>query len=148
MRTLTKTTTLIILFLASTAIAQSSNPKWKPIVLSQTKKIWYDSASVNPAGQNKIDVWMLEIYHHPLTFIQIPGEIYRSKTLYAIDLNRAAYGIKEVDYYNEDNREIFNHDYKIDDYPDSVKYSYPIMENSPLHLLLRDLFKNKTKATN
>lgn len=148
MRTLTKTTALIILFLASSAIAQSSNPKWKPIVISQSKRIWYDSASVNPAGQDKIDVWMLEIYDHPLTFVQIPGEIYRSKTLYAIDLNRATYGIKEVDYYNIDNREIFNHDYKIDDYPDSVKYSYPIMENSPLHLLLRDLFKNKTKATN
>ncbi|MHB8578914.1 MAG: hypothetical protein ACYDA4_03515 [Ignavibacteriaceae bacterium] len=148
MRTLLKASGLIFLFLASTAIAQSSGPKWKPIVIKDSKRIWYDSASVVHAGQNKIDVWMLETYDHPLTFVQIPGKIYRSKTLYTIDLNRATYGIKKVDYYNIDNREIYNHDYKIEDYPDSIKYSYPILENSPLHLLLRDLFKNKKKATN
>lgn len=130
----------------SVSIAQSSSPKWKSIVINNSNRIWYDSASVTKTGQNKIDVWLLEEYDHPLVFAQIQGQIYRSKILYTIDLNHVRYGIMKVNYYNIDGTEIYSHDYKIEQYPDSIKYSYPVLENSPLHLLLMDLFKNKAKV--
>ncbi|MHB1685775.1 MAG: hypothetical protein ACYCVH_00110 [Ignavibacteriaceae bacterium] len=143
-----QTAAFIFLCFVSFTYAQSNEPHWKPLVINESKRIWYDGSSIDALNGNIINVWVLEMMRPPLTFDQIPGRIYRSKTLYSIDLNRATYGIMKVAYYNLDNKEIYSHDYKIEDYPDSVKYSYPILENSTLHLLLKDLYKVKNKTSN
>ena len=84
----------------------------------------------------------------PLTDEGIRGEVYRSKTLYAINLKTVKYGILNVIYYDVTNKEMYNFKYNIDDYPENLKYTYPITENSFLFVLLKELFDKPGDKTN
>ncbi|MGE5458100.1 MAG: hypothetical protein ACM3RX_07080 [Methanococcaceae archaeon] len=138
-----KLTALALILFGMLAFAQTDNTsvhRWKPLSISEKEKIWYDAAMVDSVKGDKLNMWILQMHKPPLTFENIKGEIYRSKTLYTISLKTVRYGIKQVVYYDVTNKEISSFDYPIDSYPDNVKYTYPIMENSFLYTLLKELF--------
>jgi len=43
---------------------------------------------------------------------------------------------------------LYNFDYPIASYPDEYKYTYPILEGSALHKILREYFRKKGAQNN
>ena len=139
---------LAILCCGKFIYAQSEYLKWKPLVINEKQKIWYDDSAIDTANSGIFNVWILQMHKPPLEFEEMPGKIYRSKTLYAVNLNTDKYGILKVIYYNVNNKEIYNFDYHIENYPDDLKYTYPISDNSFMHKLASQLSKANSKETN
>ncbi len=141
----------LILFIVAgeTALhAQSEYLKWKPLVINQTQRIWYDASSIDTVDGDKFKVWILQMYQPPLSFDGIADKIYRSRTQYGIDLNTEKYGILKVIYYGVTNNVLYNFDYHIDNYPDNLKYTYPLMENSYMKILIQKLGRIQDKGIN
>ena len=139
---------LIIIFSALAMYCQEDIHRWKPLVINEKEKIWFDQSMLDSTRSNKIDMWILQMHRPPLTFEGIDGEIYRSKTLYTIDLKTVKYGIRDVVYYDVTNKEIQKFHYDIDKYPDNYKYTYPIMENSFLFKLIKEIFGKTGENSN
>lgn len=137
--------TLFTFLISLSALAQSGEHRWKPIEVNDNDKIWFDTASLDSAKGGKFDVWVLEMHRPPLRFEGIRGEVYRSKTLYTVNLENVKYGIMKVVYYNLENREIFNYDYGIGNIIENVKYTYPVMEDSFMHKIIREYVKSSDK---
>ena len=133
---------LIIIIFCVAGFAQQEVPSWKSLDIPG-KKIWYDETNLDTANTNYIEVWILQQHTPPLTIKELPGTIYRSKTLYAISLKTAKYGIEKVIYYDSSDKVLYNFDYKISGYPEEYKYTYPVPENSFLHKILKAYFKKK-----
>ncbi len=129
------------------AQSQTETHRWKPLIINEKQRIWYDASQTDTVSGNKFNVWLLEMHKPPLEFSEIPDKIYRSMTLYSIDLNTAKYGILQVRYYNVTNKELYKFDYHNEDLPDNIKYTYPIMENSFMHKLIQKVFGNKTEES-
>jgi hypothetical protein len=139
---------LIIIFSALSIFGQEYTHRWKPLVIDEKEKIWYDQSMVDSTRGSRIDIWILQMYKPPLTFEGISGEVYRSKTLFTIDLKTVKYGIRDVVYYDVTNKEIQNFHYDIDKYPDNIKYSYPIMENSFLFTFIKEIYGKSGETSN
>ena len=139
---------LMMLVMAATIYAQDNVHRWKPLVIGDKEKVWYDQSMTDSIKGSKMNIWILQMYQPPLTDEGIKGEVYRSKTLYAINLRTAKYGILNVIYYDVTNKEIYNFMYNIDDYPENLKYSYPITEKSILFALLKEILNKPGDNTN
>jgi hypothetical protein len=120
--------------------AQDIIHRWKPLVINDKEKVWYDQSMVDSIKGDKLDIWILQMHKPPLSHEGIQGEVYRSKTLYTINLKNVKYGIVKVIYYDLTNKEMYNFKYNISDYPDNLKYTYPITENSFLFAFLKEIF--------
>ncbi len=130
-----------------TSFAQQELHRWKKLDIPD-KKIWYDESGLDTSNAEYIEVWVLQQHTPPLTIKELPGTIYRSKTLYVISLRTAKYGIEKVIYYDSSDKELYNFDYKITGYPDKYKYSYPVLADSFLHKILKEYFKKKVSTNN
>ena len=139
---------MLLLITAATIYAQEHVNMWKPLVINDKEKVWYDQSMTDSIKGNKMNIWILQMHKPPLTGEGINGEVYRSKTLYAINLKTVKYGILNVIYYDVSNKEMYNFKYNIDDYPENLKYSYPITEKSFLFVLLKELFNKPGDKTN
>ena len=139
---------LTFLYCGSTIYAQSEYLKWKPLVINEKQRIWYDDSSIDTAQSGIFNVWILQMHKPPLEFEEMPGKIYRSKILYAVNLKTGKYGILKVIYYDVNNKEIYNFDYHIENYPDELKYTYPISDNSFMHKLAAQIDKTNNKESN
>ena len=137
-----KSIIVLIIFLfvycTSNTLAQTE-PKWIPLIITQSQRIWYQYPTSDPSNKNKIDVWILQMHQPPLSFHEIKEKIYRSKTLYGLNLETGKYGIFRVIYYDISNNVIDDFDYHPDEYPDDMKYSYPISGNTTLSTLLKKI---------
>jgi len=122
--------------------------KWKPVILSDDKKIWIDESSLDTVKGDKFEVWLLQMYVPTLKMEGITGDIYRAKTLYTVDLTSVKYGIKKIFYFDAYNKELFDHDYKIDGFEDKLKFTYPVLENSTMHYVIKELYKNRAEKNN
>jgi hypothetical protein len=139
---------LMLLVITANIYAQEHVQMWKPLVINDKEKVWYDQSMTDSIKGSKMNIWILQMHKPPLTGEGINGEVYRSKTLYAINLKTAKYGILNVIYYDVANKEMHNFKYNIDDYPETLKYTYPITENSFLFTLLKELFNKPADKTN
>ena len=139
---------LMLLVITANIYAQEHVQMWKPLVIDDKEKVWYDQSMTDSIKGSKMNIWILQMHKPPLTGEGINGEVYRSKTLYAINLKTAKYGILNVIYYDVANKEMYNFKYNIDDYPENLKYTYPITENSFLFTLLKELFNKSGDKTN
>jgi|YelNatPaOPRAMG01_1025707.scaffolds.fasta_scaffold00724_16 hypothetical protein len=128
----------ISVYFISNTPAQTET-KWIPLIITQSQRIWYQYPTSDPSNKNKIEVWILQMHQPPLSFQEIKEKIYRSKTLYGINLETGKYGIFRVIYYDIANNVIDDFDYHPDEYPDDMKYSYPIVGNSTLNTLLKKI---------
>lgn len=113
---------------------------WKVLNVPSGEKVWYDASGLDTIKGDKFDIWILEMHRPPKTFEGFEGEVFRSKTLYGINLTTVKYGILKIRYYNILNKEIYSYDYDNPPPDESIKYTYPVTENSIIHVLLRELY--------
>lgn len=136
---------LVLLFTIFTYVIfpQSEDHRWKPLILADNQKAWYDAASFTHVEDDILKVWILQMHRPPLMFEGIKGDIYRSKTLYAINLSNARYGIMTVVYYSVENREIFRFNYELATAEKNTLFVYPVTENSTLHEVIKEYMKTQ-----
>ena len=139
-----KLLTLLSLFiLLAPAIFSQANEEhqWKAVSLEEGNKTWFDTASLDTAKGEEFEVWVLKLHTPPLKFDGIEEEAYRSKTLYAFNLNSVKYGYVEVKYYSVTNEEIYSYEYKTRNASDDIKYPYPILKDTVVHEIVKEFFK-------
>lgn len=135
---------LILLFLILFAYicpikAQTTNVRWEPLLINKNKRIWYDAVSAGTVNKDILNVWILQMHHPPLEFKELDKKIYRTKTEYCINLTNEKYGIRKAEYYGSNNNLIYKFNYHLDNYPDSLKYTYPVKDNFFITLLLKKI---------
>lgn len=139
-----------VFFLLFTTISFSQTEEkhiWKPLTTNSGEKFWYDPSTFDSVSNDKLNVWILESHRPALKFEGIEGDVFRSKTLYTINLASAKYGLKKIRYYGLTNKEIYSYDYDIYESDDMFTFPYPIIMGSKIHLVLQEfLKKNKSKS--
>ena len=140
---------LIIVSCSAVSFGQTKETHvWKVLNLNSGEKVWYDASALDTIKGDRFDIWILEVHRPPKTFEGIEGEVFRSKTLFGINLTTVKYGILKVRYYNIMNKEIYSYDYDNPPPDESIKYTYPVTENSSIHLLIRELYGNEGDSNN
>jgi hypothetical protein len=142
--------TILVVFISCLTILaqQEEQHVWKVVNADDGSKFWYDVSTLDTTGGNKISVWILETNQPPKQYEGIDGDVFRSKTLYTINLVTVKYGILKVRYYDLNNKEIFSFDYDNPMPPETIRFPYPITDNSLMFYLLKELYgpqKNQTK---
>jgi hypothetical protein len=139
---------LVMMIVSLTMFAQKDDKHvWKVINADDGSKFWYDASSLDTTKGDKFNIWILQTNQPPITYEGIDGEVFRAKTLYTINLTTVKYGILKVRYYNLSNQEIFSFDYDKPLPPESIRYPYPITDNSMLHYLIKELYGPKDEQT-
>ena len=140
----------IVIFLTSYSLFYAQLEEqhvWKVVNADDGSKFWYDASSIDTANGDKFNVWILETYQPSQKYEGIEGDVFRSKTFYTINLTIVKYGIMKVRYYDLNNSEIFTFDYDNPMPPESIRYPYPITDNSLLFYLLKELYGPKGEET-
>ena len=140
-----KTIVLVITSLISLLAQQEEQHVWKVVNAADGSKFWYDASSLDTIKGDKFNIWILETHQPPIKFEGIKGEVFRSKTLYAINLTTVKYGILKIRYYDSSNKEIFRFDYDNPLPPESIRCTYPITDQSILFYLIEELYGPKGK---
>ena len=135
-----KTISVILLFYFSSLAQENDQHVWKVINADDGSKFWYDVSTLDTSGSDRLNIWILETYQPPRQYDGIEGDVFRSKTLYTINLTTVKYGILKVRYYDMTNNEIFSFDYDNPMPPESIRFPYPITNNSKLFYLIKDLY--------
>jgi hypothetical protein len=132
-----------------TLLAQQEDQHvWKVVNADDGSKFWYDVSTLDTTKGDKLNVWILETNQPPKQYEGIDGDVFRSKTLYTINLVTVKYGIMKVRYYDLNNKEIFSFDYDNPQPPENIRYPYPITDNSLLFYMVKELYgpqKNQNK---
>ncbi len=142
-----KTILLLPICVIALIAQQNDQHVWKVVNADDGSKFWYDVSTLDTTKGNKLNVWILETNQPPKQYEGIDGDVFRSKTLYTINLVTIKYGILKVRYYDKNNQEIFSFDYDNPMPPESIKYPYPVTDNSLLFYLLKDLYGPKEGET-
>ena len=142
--------TILFIFICSLSLLaqQEDQHVWKVVNADDGSKFWYDVSTLDTTKGDKLNVWILETNQPPRQYEGIEGDVFRSKTLYTINLVSVKYGILKVRYYDINNKEIFSFDYDNPLPPENIRYPYPITDNSLLFYLLKELYgpqKNQNK---
>ena len=140
-----KTILLIIFGFVSLAAQQSEQHVWKVVNADDGSKFWYDATSIDTIKGDRFNIWILETNQPPKQYEGIEGDVFRSKTLYTINLTTVKYGIMKIRYYDVSNQEIFSFDYDKPMPPESIRFPYPITDNSLLFYLIKELFGPKAE---
>ncbi len=131
----------IFLIFFSSAFSQVESHRWKSVSDNAKIKVWYDESFMDTLHTGLFNVWILKMYDPPLEFQEIKGRVFRSQILYAVNLNMMRYGMLKANYYGTNNKLIYNFDYPINDYPDSLKYTYPVDDNNILTKIIEQIRK-------
>lgn len=131
---------LILTSFSNSFAQQEEEHVWKKVDAADGTQFWYDAAHLDTMKADKFNIWILETHRPPLTYEDIKGEIYRSKTLYCVNLTSVKYGILKIRYFDMSNTELYRFDYDNPPPPESIRYTYPITENSLLHHLITELY--------
>jgi len=142
-----KTFLFVIICYISIIAQQEEQHVWKVVNADDGSKFWYDSSSIDTTKGDRFNIWILETNQPPKNYEGIDGDVFRSKTLYTINLTTVKYGILKIRYYNLSNQEIFSFDYDKPMPPESIRYPYPITDNSLLFFLLKELYGPKGEET-
>ena len=124
---------------------QDEQHVWKVVNADDGSKFWYDASALDTIQGDKFNIWILETHQPPINYEGIEGDVFRSKTLYTINLTTVKYGILKVRYYDLTNKEIFRFDYDSPLPPESIRYTYPITDRSLLFYLIEELYGPKNK---
>jgi hypothetical protein len=136
---------VFVIILFSINVNAQADHKWKPLIVNDIKKIWYDKTNIDSIKGDRFEIWLLQMHIPPVNINGSSAKAFRTMTLYAVDLSTVKYGIEEITYLDENAKEICSYNYMIRDYEDNLKYTYPVMENSAIHLVIKELFKNSSE---
>lgn len=138
---------IVIFYIIPTPAQVKLSHRWKKIAKNSDKQFWYDIPHSDSLAGNKFDVWLLQVYNPPLRSEGIKGNIFLSKTLYSVDLNSIRYGILKLRYYDNKNLELYKFDYaNPPSLTDESRYPYPILEESPIYLVVKTLFDKDNRS--
>lgn len=139
---------VIILFLFACGIfSQSENHQWKPLIINDSMKTWFDANMVDSISSDIFSIWFLELHKPPLEFEGFKSKITRSKTLYLVNKTEMKYGIDEVVYYDQANREIERFKYNLAKLDEEFRYTFPILNNKLFDKFFSELNKSKERKT-
>ncbi|MDP2301091.1 MAG: hypothetical protein Q8N03_01540 [Ignavibacteria bacterium] len=137
-----------IVFLNIVTLAQKEKHVWKPLVINENQKVWYDQTQLDTINTAKFEIWLLELHRPHLELEGVAKNIMRTKSLFLISLEEYRYSLKEVVYYNPANNQVKSFQYGIDDYDEDIKYAFPITQNSIQQKLIDELLRiRKLRAT-
>ena len=142
-----KTIFIILISYLSLNAQQDDKHVWKVVNADNGIKFWFDATTLDTTNGNKLNVWILETNQPPKQYEGIDGDVFRSKTLYTINLITVKYGILKVRYYDLNNKEIFSFDYDNPIPPENIRFPFPITDNSLLFHLLKELYGPKESQT-
>jgi len=142
-----KTILIIIVFYLSLFAQHDDKHVWKVVNADNGTKFWFDATTLDTTNGNRLNVWILETNQPPKQYEGIDGDVFRSKTLYTINLITVKYGILKVRYYDLNNKEIFSFDYDNPIPPENIRFPYPVTDNSLLFYLLKELYGPKESQT-
>ena len=135
-----KTIFIIVIYYFSLLAQENDQHVWRVVNYNDGSKFWYDVSNIDTAKSDKLNIWLLETYQPPRQYEGIEGDVFRSKTYYTINLTTVKYGILKVRYYDMTNNEIFSFDYDNPMPPESIRFPYPITNNSKLFYLIKELY--------
>jgi hypothetical protein len=141
---------LIFLLLSLTinlSAQQEEEHVWKVVNADDGSKFWYDASALDTIKGDRFNIWILQAFQPPKKYEGIDGEVFRAKTLYAINLTTVKYGILKVRYFDVKNQEIFRFDYDNPLPPESIRYVYPVTDQSMLFYLIEELYGPKSGKT-
>ncbi|HRI47412.1 MAG: hypothetical protein KF721_06235 [Ignavibacteriaceae bacterium] len=130
-----------IVFISICANAQKEKHVWKPLVINENQKVWYDQTQLDTINTARFSIWLLELHRPLLNLEGVSKNIMRTKSLYLINLEEYRYSLKEVVYYNQANVEIKRFSYTIEEYEEEVKYYFPITNNSIQQKIVDELLR-------
>ena len=142
-----KTIFIISMTYLSLYAQQDDKHVWKVVNADNGTKFWFDATTLDTTNGNRLNVWILETNQPPKQYEGIDGDVFRSKTLYTINLITVKYGILKVRYYDLNNKEIFSFDYDNPIPPENIRFPYPVTDNSLLFYLLKELYGPKESQT-
>ena len=135
-----KTKTLLvvglILFAFCTLQAQTKKENWTLITQKAGSKISIDLTGMDASNGEDITIWALEEHGSPVVIESVPKKIYKTKTHYLINKILKRYGIIQLLYYDEKGNVLKHFSYINDSEEASYKYSYPIIPESNMELIL------------
>jgi len=99
-----KSILILLLSIISILAQEEEQHVWKVVNAADGSKFWYDASALDTIKGDRFNVWILETHQPPVKYEGIEGEIFRSKTLYAINLTNVKYGILKIRYYNVSNQ--------------------------------------------
>ncbi|MCC6549319.1 MAG: hypothetical protein IT279_04540 [Ignavibacteriaceae bacterium] len=137
------TKVLICLFLfvtVSNLFPQKENHKWKPLIITESQKVWVDQSQADTITAPVFDIWVLELHQPLLTVEGIKGKVMRSKSLYQVNVLEKCYNLKSVVYYNSSNTEIARFDYDLSLMNENNRFSFPVYEESVIDKIIRTIF--------
>jgi hypothetical protein len=138
----------VLLIIQSITFAQEEIHRWKKLDTITGEQIWFDTSFTDTLKGDKFKVWVLKVHTPPMKSEVVDGDIYRSKILYAINLATVRNGIMKLRYYDVKNIELYSFDYDTPPPPtDALRYPYPVLEDSPLYLIIKEIFKDQEKST-
>jgi hypothetical protein len=138
----------VLLIIQSITFAQEEIHRWKKLDTITGEQIWFDTSFTDTLKGDKFEVWVLKVHTPPMKSEVVDGDIYRSKILYAINLATVQNGIMKLRYYDVKNIELYSFDYDTPPPPtDALRYPYPVLEDSPLYLIIKEIFKDQEKST-
>jgi len=136
----------VLLTIQSITFAQEETHRWKKLDTITGEQIWFDASFTDTLKGEKFEVWVLKVHTTPMKSEGVEGDIYRSKILYAINLTTVRYGIMKLRYYDVKNIELYSFNYDTPPPPtDALRYPYPVLEESPLYISIKDMFKVREK---
>jgi len=132
-----------LLFVAAinTQGQNNTNHNWKPLIINDLQRMWYDRSQLDTINNPSFDIWILEMHRPTLSLEGISENIMRTKTLYSVDLNSYKYGLKKVVYYDPSNQIIKTFQYNTNSTTEEYKYIFPITENSFVQKLIDELLR-------
>jgi len=120
---------------------QSETHNWKPLIINDNQKLWYDRSQLDTINNPNFDIWILEMHRPVISLEGIADNIMRTKTLYTVDLQAYKYGLKTVVYYNPSNQVIKVFKYETNSLTEGYKDIFPITENSYMQTLVDELLR-------
>ncbi|MGD8307189.1 MAG: hypothetical protein PVF17_11085 [Ignavibacteria bacterium] len=139
---------ILICYLHPSAAQVDIKHRWKKFDKKSDMQIWYDLSVADTITGNRFDVWILQVHNPPLHSKGIKENIFRSETLYSVNLNSFRYGIMKLQYYDVKNMLLYKFDSDDSLLPtNELKYPYPILEDSPINLFIETYFENNTMVS-
>ncbi|MFA6977826.1 MAG: hypothetical protein WC209_00770 [Ignavibacteriaceae bacterium] len=131
----------LLLIITINVVGQTTSHNWKPLIINDDQRMWYDRSQLDTINSPAFDIWILEMHRPTLSLEGISDNIMRTKTLYAVDLQSYKYGLKKVAYYDPSNQLIKSFQYDTNSSTEEYKYIFPITENSFMQKLVDELLR-------
>lgn len=131
---------LFLFVTVSNLFPQKENHKWKPLIITESQKVWIDQSQTDTISSPVFDVWVLELHQPLITIDGIKGKIMRSKSLYQVNVLEKCYNLKAVVYYNAANVEVARFSYDLSLMNENNRFSFPVYDDSIIDKVIRLIF--------